>query len=133
MKVITKLMRQEEIYQLTNKLFEQFDNNEIRMPAAIAYGIQKNKKLFFGLAQEIEQNRYDILQHYGTLQEDGTFIVPQNLIQQANDELNTLLQIQEEVKIYVITIEELEGIDFTMSQIDTLMFMILEEEEYNLI
>ena len=131
MKTINKIMTQEEIYLLTNALMDQFENFEIRMPTAIAYAIQKNKKLFLSIAQEIEQNRYYILKHYGTLQEDGQFIIPQENIDKANEELHNLLQIQEEVKIYVVTLDELNSIELTIPQISSLMFMILEEEEYN--
>lgn len=128
MKTINKIMTQEEIYTLACALMSQFENFEMRMPAAITYAIQKNKKLFASIAQEIEQNRYDILNHYGTLQEDGQFIVSKENIDKANEELHNLLQIQEEVKIYVFTLEDLQSIEFTMAQMDTLMFMIDDNE-----
>ena len=106
-----------------------FDDNENKMSVAIAYAIQKNKQTLVTIAQEIEQNRHIILTRYGTLQEDGNFFIPKEAIAEANSELQKLLQIQEEVKIYTLTLEELQSTQLTMSQMNTLMFMIDEDSE----
>ena len=129
MKTINKVMTQEEIYQIASNFINYFDDNENKMSVAIAYAIQKNKQTLVTIAQEIEQNRHIILTRYGTLQEDGNFFIPKEAIAEANSELQKLLQIQEEVKIYTLTLEELQSIQLTMSQMNTLMFMIDEDSE----
>ena len=129
MKTINKVMTQEEIYQIASNFMNYFDDNENKMSVAIAYAIQKNKQTLVTIAQEIEQNRHIILTRYGTLQEDGNFFIPKEAIAEANSELQKLLQIQEEVKIYTLTLEELQSIQLTMSQMNTLMFMIDEDSE----
>lgn len=129
MKTINKTMTQEEIYQIASNFMSYFNDNESKMPVAIAYAIQKNKQALVTIAQEIEQNRHIILTRYGTLQEDGNFFVPQEAIAEANLELQKLLQIQEEVKLYILTLEELQSVELTMSQMNTLMFMIDEDSE----
>ena len=129
MKTINKVMTQEEIYQIASNFMNYFDDNENKMSVAIAYAIQKNKQTLVTIAQEIEQNRHIILTRYGTLQEDGNFFIPKEAIAEANSELQKLLQIQEEVKIYTLTLEELQSTQLTMSQMNTLMFMIDEDSE----
>ena len=121
-------MTQQQIYQIATNFMNYFNDNENKMPVAIAYAIQKNKQTLVTMAQEIEQNRQLILSRYGSMQEDGNFFIPLEFIEKTNKELQTLLKIQEEVKIYVLALEELQEIEFTMSQMDTLMFMINEED-----
>ena len=98
------------------------------MPAAIAFAIQKNKTNFIAMGQEIEQSRVEIIQHYGTLQEDGQYMVKAEYIDQANKELYDLLNMEAEMKVYVIDIDDLNDITFTSAQMETLMFMIVEGE-----
>ena len=128
MKVKTQFMSHEEIYKIALNFLNNFETNEVRMPAAIAYAIQKNKTNFVAIGQEIEQSRVEIIQHYGTMQEDGQYFVNAEYIDKANKELFDLLQIEQEMKIYMININELNDISFTSSQMESLMFMIEEGE-----
>ena len=129
MKIKTQFMTHNEIYQIALNFLNNFETNEVRLPAAIAFAIQKNKNNFIAIGQEIEQSRIEIIQHYGTLQENGQYIVKAEYIDQANKELFDLLKIEQEMKIYVIDINDLENITFTSTQMETLMFMIEDGEE----
>lgn len=128
MKIKTQFMTHNEIYQIALNFLNNFETNEVRMPAAIAFAIQKNKNNFIAIGQEIEQSRIEIIQHYGTLQEDGQYVVRAEYIDQANKELYDLLNMEAEMKVYIINIDDLNDISFTSSQIETLMFMIEEGE-----
>lgn len=128
MKIKTQFMTHNEIYQIALNFLNNFETNEVRMPAAIAFAIQKNKTNFIAMGQEIEQSRVEIIQHYGTLQEDGQYIVKAEYIDQANKELYDLLNMEAEMKVYVININDLNDITFTSAQMETLMFMIEEGE-----
>lgn len=129
MKIKTQFMTHNEIYQIALNFLNNFETNEVRLPAAIAFAIQKNKNNFITIGQEIEQSRIEIIQHYGTLQENGQYIVKAEYIDQANKELFDLLKIEQEMKIYIIDINDLENITFTSTQMETLMFMIEDGEE----
>lgn len=129
MKIKTQFMTHNEIYQIALNFLNNFETNEVRMPAAIAFAIQKNKNNFIAMGQEIEQSRVEIIQHYGTLQEDGQYMVKAEYIDQANKELYDLLNMEAEMKIYIIDINDLNDITFTSAQMETLMFMIEEGEE----
>lgn len=128
MKIKTQFMTHNEIYQIALNFLNNFETNEVRMPAAIAFAIQKNKTNFIAIGQEIEQSRVEIIQHYGTLQEDGQYMVKAEYIDQANKELYDLLNMEAEMKVYVIDINDLNDITFTSAQMETLMFMIEEGE-----
>lgn len=128
MKIKTQFMTHNEIYQIALNFLNNFETNEVRMPAAIAFAIQKNKTNFIAMGQEIEQSRVEIIQHYGTLQEDGQYMVKVEYIDQANKELYDLLNMEAEMKVYVIDINDLNDITFTSAQMETLMFMIEEGE-----
>ena len=128
MKIKTQFMTHNEIYQIALNFLNNFETNEVRMPAAIAFAIQKNKTNFIAMGQEIEQSRVEIIQHYGTLQEDGQYMVKAEYIDQANKELYDLLNMEAEMKVYVIDINDLNDITFTSAQMETLMFMIEEGE-----
>lgn len=128
MKIKTQFMAHNEIYQIALNFLNNFETNEVRMPAAIAFAIQKNKTNFIAMGQEIEQSRVEIIQHYGTLQEDGQYMVKAEYIDQANKELYDLLNMEAEMKVYVIDIDDLNDITFTSAQMETLMFMIEEGE-----
>lgn len=128
MKIKTQFMTHNEIYQIALNFLNNFETNEVRMPAAIAFAIQKNKTNFIAMGQEIEQSRVEIIQHYGTLQEDGQYMVKAEYVDQANKELYDLLNMEAEMKVYVIDINDLNDITFTSTQMETLMFMIEEGE-----
>lgn len=127
MKSINKTMTQEQIYNIAVSFLNNFNDDTVRMPAAIGYAIQKNKATLLTFAQEIEGNRLQILNHYGELVEENKFHIPPENIEKANEELQNLLAIEEEIKIYTIKIEELDDLMFTSAQIAALMFMIEEE------
>ena len=124
MKTITKKMTNGEIYQLAIALINNLTDNEVYMPAAVAFSIEKNKALFSSIAEDVERARMGILQHYSESNENGEFKIPQENIAPANAELVDLLSIEQEVKIYTFEIEKIEDIKFTSAQMQAIMFML---------
>lgn len=126
MKTVNKTMTNDEIYNYAVKLNNDFgEENQIYFPAAINFCIQKNKNTLMTIATDLEKARIDILQHYGEYNsENGSFSVPQENIDTANKELSALLSIEQEVKIYIGSIEDLNNVELTSSQMESLLFMI---------
>lgn len=128
MKTINKIMSHNEIYQVAVELLNNFtDTSNIYLPAAVAFSIQKNKQLFLQIATEIEESRNSILNHYKIDGNQGEIQIDPNFINQANNELKDLLNIQQDIKIYTFKIEELNGVNFTPDQMQSILFMIDEE------
>ena len=127
MKTINKVMTHNEIYQIAVSLLNNFTAIDSYLPAAVAFSIQKNKQMMLNIANEIEESRLSILQHYNASNSLDNIEIPTNLIEQANNELKALLSIEQELKIYTFKIEELDGVKFTPNQMDSILFMIDEE------
>ena len=128
MKTINKIMSHNEIYQIAVELLNNFtETNNIYLPAAVAFSIQKNKQLFLQIANEIEESRNNILNHYKVDENSREIKIDPNYIDQANNELKDLLNIEQEIKVYTFKIEELNGVKFTPNQMQSILFMIDEE------
>lgn len=124
-------MKNDEIYTLGNLLLNVLkEDNTMYIPAKTNFFIQKNKQNIIALAKEIELARMAIIEHYGKIKKDtGEFEIAPDNIQIANQEILDLLNIEQEVNIYMINIEDLDGLEFTSQQMETLLFMINYEEE----
>ena len=127
MKTSNIIMTHEQIYQKGIEFLENFSNIECYLPAAVVYSIEKNKQKIIEMANDIEQSRLSILNHYGFTNENNQIEIPSESIEKANEELKNLLSIENDIKIYTFKIEELNNINFTPNQMKTILFMIDEE------
>ena len=123
-----KILTNDEIYFINEQLNKSFENSQQYLPAKVNFYIQKNKKKIADLANEIEQARAQVIKNFGSPSEenDGKYFVPKDKIQEAQNELKDLLDIKQEIEIYLISINDIENLHFTMSQMEALMFMIEE-------
>ena len=127
MKTIIKIMTHSEIYDIAVKLLNNFtDVDNIYLSAAAAFSIQKNKQNFLSVANEIEESRMSVLNKYNIGGENEEIQIATENIENANKELKDLLSIESEMKIYTFAIEELDGIKFTPTQMEAILFMIQE-------
>lgn len=130
MKTINKMMTNGEIYQNALNLVNSFnekDQKEIYFPAAVNFSILKNKTLVHDIAEEIEKSRMDIILHYSTSQNGDTIVINPEDVDKANKELEDLLNIQQEIKVYTFKIEDLSEIQLTSAQMQAILFMIEED------
>ena len=121
-----KILTNEEIYLINQKLNSSFEQSKQYLPARINFYIQKNKKIIADLAFVIEESRNAIILEFGSPDEEGKVIIPKDKIQEANKELIDLFSIKQEIDIELIDLEAIENYSFTMDQMEALMFMIEE-------
>ena len=122
-----KKMTNAQIYALSNKLDSVLNSETRYMPAKIAYFIHKNKTKIVEHFNIIEQSRFGIIRHYGTLDEaTSSYNVPNEVLAKANKELEELLQIEQDIDISMIKLDDLVDLDFTFEQMEALSFMIEE-------
>lgn len=121
------LMTNNEIYSINSNLMDVFkkEDNTYYFSAKINFLIQKNKKNIMDAAIDIEKVRLEIINKY----KGDNDQIPSDKIDEVNKELNDLLNIEQEVTIYKIPFEDLEGIEFTSAQANALMFMINDPKE----
>ena len=123
MKSISMKMNNGIIYQYALTLNEALNNNDLQMPVAVIFSIEKNKQTLMAVAQDVEKYRMDIIKKYGE-EVDGNYNVPQDKIEIANKELQDLFSIEQEVNIYKFNIEDLGDIKLTSNQMNAILFMI---------
>ena len=128
MKTINKVMTNDEIYRCAIGIMNALSNIETPMPAAISFSITKNKKTISALAEDIEKYRIDILNRYGAkIVENNMVSIPEEKVDDANKELEELLTISQEVRIYTFSIEDLQDVNLSPAQMEAILFMIDEE------
>jgi len=115
-----------EIYNIANNLLEAFNDNSQKFPVKVNFFLQKNKKVLLSLAQEIEEERISIAQNYGKLDsESGNYLVDLEHIEAAQQDLNNLFNIEQDVNIAKINYNDLDpNMELTTTQMETLLFMI---------
>lgn len=119
-----------QIYTYANLLMEQFSNTEIKLPIKVNFYLQKNKTKLLELAQEIEKQRIEIAQEYGTLNEEvQQYDIPKDKVAEASQKINELFELTQEVPIYKVKLDAFGDILLTSQQMDALLFMIEEDEE----
>ena len=129
MKAINKTMTHGEIYAYAIGMTNSFNEeaNDVYMPGALAFAIQKNKAALLAVAEDVEKGRLNIIKYYSSSEENGNYVIDPEKVEDANRELEDLLNISEEIKIYQCKPEELGDVKFTSAQMQSLMFMIDEE------
>ena len=121
-----KILTNNDIYFINEQFNKIFENSQQYLPAKVNFYIQKNKKKIAELAQEIEIARAEIIKNFGEQKEDQKYYIPQDKIQEAQQELLDLLNIQQEIEVFTISLNDIENLQFTLPQMEALMFMIEE-------
>lgn len=123
-------MTNNEIYTIAEKLEENFANqqNSIYFPAKLNFYFLKNRENLFNASNAILKSRQEIAEHYGVPQGDGTYFVPEEKREAAGKELEDLFNLEQDIKIYKVKIDSFDNMNLSISQMDSLMFMIEEDE-----
>lgn len=117
-----------EIYEKVAEITAAFSNETKYIPIKLNFAIQKNLATFSTLQQEIETARLKIAAEYGELDaENQRYIINKENEQKASQELNDLFNIEQEVDIRTCSLSQIEGIDLTLEQMQSIMFMIVED------
>ena len=115
-----------EIYTHAIALKEAFNDENQKLPIKVNFYLQKNKTLLTQLAMDIEKARVEIAKEYGVLDEESQqYVIANDKIEIASQELNDLFNLEQEVNIYTINIDALsEDLLISTAQMEALMFMI---------
>lgn len=119
-----------EIYNYANALAENFMQDQVKFPIKINFYLQKNMTELVGLAQDIEKQRLGIAQEYGILDEETqNYNIPKENVAVAQNKLEELFDLTQDVKIYKVKLKDFGNMDLTSAQMQALLFMIEEEED----
>lgn len=120
-----------QIYDISKKLLESFNDNTKYFPAKVNFTIQRNKKNLLDIVETIEQVRLAIAAQYGSRDPENPDvfnIAPENM-DIAQRELDDLTNTEQEVNITMLSLKDIENVEFTSNQMDAILFMIDEQAE----
>ena len=130
--VIRKLMTNNDIYNHANNLLSAFEDvANLSLPVKVHFYFQKNMDFIVKMAQDIEKSRTEILDKYGTLdQETQTYKFEEADVEKINQDMMDLFSLEQEVKIHVIPMEWIEDMELTAKQVNAFSFMFdMDDEE----
>lgn len=130
--VIRKLMTNNDIYNHANNLLGAFEDvANLSLPVKVHFYFQKNMDFVVKMAQDIEKSRTEILNKYGTLdQETQTYKFEEADVEKVNQDMMDLFSLEQEVKIHVIPMEWIEDMELTAKQVNAFSFMFdMDDEE----
>ena len=114
-----------QIYYGAKNLSSAFSTS-LYLPAKANFYIQKNSQTLAALAQEIEENRINIIKHYGVADDNGNIQVPEDKMSEASQEINDLFTIEQDVNIFTFSVEAFGNSQLSIEQMNAIMFMIEE-------
>lgn len=131
--VIRKTMSNIEIYNIATALSELFNDmvtKEMKLPVKVNFYFQKNMNALVAMAQELDQEKNNIVLKYGTVDtEDPNKVnLSPDVLDDANKELADLFALEQEVVVNVIELDWFDGIEMTPQQLAAITFMIKDEE-----
>lgn len=112
-----------EIYSYAIQLSKEFSDSNQFLPVKPNFYIQKNKKMLVELGQEIEIERSKIIESCSTFVDGNMKIIPSKM-DEVNQKIEELVNIEQEVPIYSISLEDLGSVSLSTKQMEILMFMI---------
>lgn len=115
-----------QIYTYATELAAAFQDSTQKLPIKVNFYLQKNKETLLTMAQDIEKARIDLLNNYGTLDNDNNrFTIDPDKVELASKELEDLFNLEQEVNIYKVNIDSFgDDIVLTTGQMEALLFMI---------
>ena len=117
-----------EIYNGVQLLNHGFcDSAFIQLPVMVNYAIQYNLKKLLMVGNAIDRVRMSIGAKYGELTKDNDYHIPDDKIELAQRDMDKLMDATEKLQLKVITLDELQDMKLTPSQMQSLLFMIKEE------
>ena len=115
-------------YALTLQSNFSLSSENVRfIKASVNFYLQKNINILTKLGLEIEKTRDQIFSNYGTKGADGSWQIPPESIPLVEQEINSLMKLQQTVHIYKINLSEIADIDFSVKEMQALMFMIEDD------
>ena len=97
------------------------------LPGKQAYHIKKTLESIKKQIMFIEEQRKDLIKKYGVEKEDGNFEIPVDEKEKREKfftEYESLLEIEEEIDARKLTLDDLERVELTANEIETIEFMI---------
>lgn len=128
--MVRKNMTNNEIYNIGLQLAEHIVNVNLALPVKINFYLQKNVNTLMEIATELEKSRSEILEKYGTFNEESNnYSFEGEEFEKVNEELQELFELEQEVPVYEIDLDAFGNIELDTNQVKAISYMIKDEEE----
>lgn len=117
-----------QIFEYSEELEKAFCEDTRYFPARINFYIQKTAHSLKQAKEEIEETREKIILNYGKYDAETGYceVLPQN-IKIVNKEISDLMNLEQEISLYTLPLSWLDEMEFSIPQINALMFMIKDD------
>lgn len=122
-----KHLKNYDIMYYGQLLDETFNEKcQLMLPIKANFYIQSNYHILRSLCEEIENSRLLIGKKYGIMDKDDptAYKIPPETLQQAQDDLDTLMNIEQDVNLYALHLEDLGDCQLTSQQMQSIIVMI---------
>lgn len=123
-------MKNKEVVNVYEKLIKTTQMNQTRFPAKVSFAIVRNLKLLEPIYNDIIEARLKIAQEYGEEipDEPGSYKAKDGMFDIMQDELNSLAEVENDIKFYTITLDDIQNNSLSLADMEGLYFMIEENE-----
>lgn len=120
-------MKNIEIMSNLEKLIKMRDNSSIRFPARVSFAIARNIRVMLPIYEDIYNARMDILKEHGELVGQSDFFSPkEGHEEQIAKELEAINQTECDCSIQKFPFNDIENLELSIDDMDTLYFMVDE-------
>lgn len=117
-------MKNGEVIKLYEALSRICSQKDLKLKVSMGYTFLKNKEKLYPEAKIIYEMRQQILMEYGTEDKNGDIVVLKENIEEVSQKINDLMDIENDVEVSMISLEDLEGYELNMEDIEAIQYMI---------
>lgn len=116
-------MTNKQVIDLYNGLCK-LEEKKVQLPIVVGYGLAKDKTLLEEEVKLIYNFQHKILLKYGNYNNEKDIIVPKEKVDEANKELEELLNMENGIELVQIPITAFKDLQFTLEEMKTLQYII---------
>lgn len=120
-------MLNKDILTMYEGLMQLAQNTDVVFPAKVSFAVARNIKAITPIVNDLEMSRLQVLNRYGTRENEDSFSVPLEKIDECNKELEALANMDIEVPLVKIKLSDLEDLKFSIAIAQAFEFMLEEE------
>ena len=100
------------------------------LPVKQSYHIKKTLESIKKQSVFLEEQRTDLIKKYG-VEKDGNYAIPEDDLSARKkyfDEYKELLELEEEIDVRLLTLDELDRVELTANELESIEFMLKIED-----
>lgn len=120
-------MLNKDIINLYQGIQSLKNRDDLRVPARVSFTLVRGARSLLPLVEDYNDARKIVLEQLGTLNDDGSYNIPNESLDKLNQEFNDIDNIDVPVDLQHIKFEDIENLDLSIQEAEALE-LILEGE-----